>query len=298
MYEKILVPLNGSELAQVALPYAEELAGRLGSEVTLICVGKLAEDQQYDHMRQFYIQGIAEVTKRGIERYIKKPKEKAIKVESKILVGDPAEEIINYADKEDISLIVMATHTRPVITRWALGSIAEKVVRAAKQPVVLIRAKGTHPDVRKKGILKKVLVTLDGSKESEAVIPYIEELASKLKAEVVLLQVLTPRYLISDLEKLEHLESLRASAKDYIEKMEAWLKQKGITVKSEVREVMGNAAEEIIKFADEIQADVVAMSTHGHSGVSRWAFGSVTDKVLHTGNTPLLLVRTPEAGKE
>jgi len=300
MYEKILVPLDGSATAEVVLPYTEELAGRLGSEVTLIYVGESAEDQQYHHMHQFYVQGVVEVTKRGIERYIEKASGRAIKVESKVLVGDPAEEIVDYADKEDVGLIVMATHSRPVITRWALGSVAEKVARATKQPLALIRAKGTRPDVREKGILKKALVTLDGSKESEAVIPYIEELASKLKAEVILLQVLTPEYQIYyNIRQLEQLESLRASAKDYIEKMEAQLKQKGITVRSEVREAgMGTAAEEIIKLADEIQADVVAMSTHGRSGVSRWAFGSVADKVLHAGNTPLLLVRTPGAKTE
>jgi len=299
MYEKILVPLNGSEITEVALPYAEELAGRLGSEVTLIYVGELAQDQQYHRMHQFYVQGIVELTKRGIERYIEKASGRAIKVESKILAGDPAEEIVNYADKEDVGLIVMATHSRPVITRWALGSVAEKVARATKQPLVLIRARGARPDVREKNILKKVLVTLDGSKESEAVIPYIEELASKLKAEVILLQVLTPEYPTYNISQLKQLEQARTSAKDYIEKMEAQLKQKGIAVRSELRErLTGGAAEEIIKLADEMNADVVAMSTHGRSGVSRWAFGSVADKVLHAGNTPLLLVRTPGAGKD
>jgi nucleotide-binding universal stress UspA family protein len=296
MYDKILVPLDGSELAEVALPYAEELAGRLGSEGTLLYVSESAEGQ-YHRIPQFYMEETAKATRRGAERYLEKPEGKAIKVESAVLVGHPADEIVAYADKEDIGLIVMATHGRSGIKRLALGSVAEKVVRTAKQPVALIRAKGARPDVREKGMLNKALVPLDGSKESEAVIPYIEELASKLKGEVVLLQVLAQTYhVITGGEGIseipytdEEMEPLRASAGDYLKTVAGGLEGKGITTRSEVR--VGAVAEEIIKLADELYVDMVAMSTHGRSGVSRWAFGSIADKVLHAGNTPLLLVR-------
>ena len=99
---------------------------------------------------------------------------------------------------------------------------------------------------------------------------------------------------ISGIEKLEKQELARASAKDYLRAVEARLSEQGITVRSEVKTAgVGAIAEEIIKLSDEIEADVVAMSTHGRSGVSRWAFGSVTGEVLHAGNTPILLVRAP-----
>ena len=304
MYKKILVPLDGSELAEVALPYAEEMAGRLGVGVTLIYVTESAEDQSH-HMLQYYIHGMADATRHGAESHLKRPEGKEIKAESAILVGHPAEEIVNYADKEDIDLIVMATHGRSGIKRWGLGSIADKVVRAAKQPTLLIRADGSHPDVREKGILKEVVVPLDGSKESEAVIPYIEELASKLQAKVVLLQVLALSYhvyaggevVVTRFPYTEkEMEPLKAKAKDYLEKMGSLLKAKGVITRAEVR--IGDAAEEIIQLADEINADVVAMSTHGRSGLSRWAFGSVAGKVLYGGNTPILLVRTLVPGTE
>lgn len=277
MYARILVPLDGSELAEISLPYAEELAVRLGSEITLLSVSESHESESYNELLTYALK-MAEFTKNEVERNLAKLAGKAIKVDSKILVGHPAEEIVDYVDKADIDLIVMATHGRSGIGRWALGSVADKVVRATKRPVALIRAKGARPDVREKGILNKALVPLDGSKESEAVIPYIEELASKLKTEVVLLQVVV------------------ASVESYLEKVDSQLRGKGITVKSEVR--FGSVAEEIIKLADEIHADVVAMSTHGQSGVSRWVFGSVANRVLHEGNTPLLLVRTPGARTE
>ena len=299
MYERILVPLDGSQLAEVALPYAEELAGRLGSEVTLLSVSESDETESY-HEALTYIMRMAEPTKQGAERNLGKLVAKEVKVDSRALVGYPAEEVVDYAEKADIGLIVMSTHGQSGIRRWALGSVADKVVRATKRPVALIKAKGARPDVREKGILNKALVPLDGSKESEAVIPYIEELASKLKAEVVLLRVLTPDYAaVTSVGQVEQLESLKKSAKDYIEKVAAQLKQKGIVAKAEYREVMpGAEAKEIIKLADELYVDVVAMSTHGRSGVGRWVFGSITDRVLHEGNTPLLLVRTPGARTE
>jgi nucleotide-binding universal stress UspA family protein len=279
MYKKILVPLDISELSMVALPYAEQMAGRLGSEIILLSVSESAEAQDY-HKHQMHVETIINATKHNAERYLEKPGVKAIKVESVVLVGHPAEEIIDYADKEDIDLIVMATHGRSGIGRWALGSTVDKVMRATERPVALIRAKGVHPDVREKGILNKALVPLDGSKEGEAVIPYIEELASRLKAEVILLQVGSPK----------------ADTEDYLEKVGGRLKGKGITTRFEVR--VGDAAGEIIRFADEIDADLVAMSTHGRSGIGRWALGSVAERVLNAGNTPLLLVRAPGASTD
>jgi len=300
MYEKILVPLDGSELAELALPYAEELSGRLGSEVTLLAVTESAEVQDY-HKQQIYLQRRIDVAESGIKRYLEKPKGEEIKVKSAILVGHTAEEIVDYADKEDIGLIIMATHGRSGISRWALGSVADKVVRAAKQPVALIRAKGARNDLREGGILNKVLVPLDGSKESETIIPYIKELASRLKVELTLLMVVTKAYHVEavgeEMVQIPYTENemglLTANAGSYIQKMEDLLKGEGIATRTEIK--LGDAAEEIIKIADELRSDMVAMSTHGRSGISRWTLGSVANKVLHGGNTPVLLVNEPKA---
>jgi nucleotide-binding universal stress UspA family protein len=295
MYERILVPLDGSGLAEVALPYAEQLARRLGSDIYLIYVSESAEVPQH-YVHRFYLQKIGEATKEGARRVVGESAGKAIKIEPTVLVGHPAEEIVDYADKEDVSLIVMATHGRSGIRRWALGSVAEKVVRATDRPVALIRAKSGHAEVREKGAVNKVLVPLDGSIRGEAAIPYVEELAAKLKAEVTLVQVVPPIYLTPNTEQLKEQELFRLSAEDYINKVAAQFKHKGVTAKAELREVaVGTAAEEIIKLADEICADLVAMSTRGRTEVGPWAFGSVADRVLRHGNTPLLLVR-PRGG--
>ncbi|MFC2035609.1 universal stress protein [Chloroflexota bacterium] len=305
MYEKIIVPLDGSELATVALPYAEELSSSMGCNITLIYVG-VPTDHHSDHIYRSYISQMAQNTKEFAKKYVKKLENyPTINVESKFLFGDPAEEIINYAEKIDAHLIIMATHGQSGLKRWAMGSTANKVIRASRQPVWLIRGKRDNSDMREKGILGKALVPLDGSKESEAVIPFIVELASKLKAEIVLLHVLSLGHHAMAIcgEGYEYfyfneqqLASDKTTANRYLEKVVTQLKQRGVSAKSQVK--FGNVAEEIIQVAADMQADVIAMSTHGRSGIGRWIFGSVAEKILYEGNTPLLLVRSSGANIE
>ncbi|MBN1189259.1 MAG: universal stress protein [Dehalococcoidales bacterium] len=296
MFERILVPLDGSELAEVALPYATELAGRLASDVTLVYVGESPRDSN-QNIRESYMDKMLAATQRGVERFLEEPGKQEIQVKSEILFGYPAETIVDYAEKMDAGLIVMSTHGRSGLSRWTLGSVADKVIRATSRPVELIRAKGAQPDLREKGILLKALVPLDGSKEGESAIPYIQELAVKLKSDIILFQALSPAYSsasASGFERIDYpdqqMEEEKASAREYLVKVGAGLEQSGVTVESEIR--LGHAAEEIIKFADERQVDLVAISTHGRSGLSRWVFGSVAEKVLYEGNCPLLLVRS------
>jgi nucleotide-binding universal stress UspA family protein len=302
MYERILVPLDGSQLAELALPYAEELAGRLGSRITLLNVRESAEfADEYLHMRRFYVQKMAENAEQRIERRWGKPLAKKTKVNSEVLFGRPANEIIEYANRKKTDLIVMSTHGRTGVGRWAIGSVAYKVVKAASQPVYLIRANGTCPDMRKKDALNNVLVPLDGSKKSEAVVPFIEELASKLQARVTLLQALTPDYGVTSGRQLEQLESARASAQEYIENVASRFRQKGIVARTVLGEVVLDPTEvtrEITRYADETGANLVAMSATGRSASNRAPrdeytenLGSIAEKMVYSGNTPLLLVK-------
>ena len=151
---------------------------------------------------------------------------------------------------------------------------------------------------------EKILIPLDGSKIGEAALPYVEELVSKLsprvKVEVTLLQVvsLLTHYVVAGeavapityTEK--EMEQIQQEARDYLNTVGEGIRSKKVGVK--IRVGIGNAAEEIIKAADEINVDLIAMSTHGRHGISRWAFGSVTDKVLRGGHKPVLVVRVPK----
>jgi nucleotide-binding universal stress UspA family protein len=304
VYKRILVPLDGSPLAEIALPYAEELATHLGSEITLINVMGASENQDKPEHR-VYISKMTALTEQNIKKSPDSTREK-VKVTSAIIgapgLRHPAEEIVEYAVKENISLIIIATHGRTGISRWALGSTANKVARASKCPVLLIRATA---DVPKNIHLEKILVPIDGSKPGEAVLPYVENLASKLKIGVSLLNVVEPPYHIyqyseepgfyggSGIVRIpyseEELKPLKVVAEKYVEGVRKKLGEEGIKTSIEVR--TGSPGEEIILAEKEIRPDIVAMSTHGHSGFGRWEHGSVADKVLHAGNTPLLLVR-------
>ena len=297
MYKKILVPLDGSELAETALSYAKEIAEKMDSVVRLISVVE-SPQSKYSHVLQYYIQGMADaINTHNVKSRLKEIKEKKIKVGSTILFGHAADEIVDYADSENIDLIVMATHGYSGIKRWAIGSVADKVIRVAKQPVLLIRPKSRQAYNLKEFTIKEILMPLDGSNESEAVIPHIEEFACKIQAKVVTLTVLTLVYYIhaggDAVVKIpfteEEMEPLKEKSKDYLEKVNSRLEGKGIVAQSEIR--VGQIAEEIIKLANEDNVGMIAMTTHSRSGVSRWALGSITTKVLDATSKPILLVK-------
>jgi nucleotide-binding universal stress UspA family protein len=313
MFKRLLVPLDGSKLAEVALPYAEETARHLGSEVILINVRTPIENLDKPEQRE-YLTIMAATTEQNIKKSTDKPQGEKVKVASAVigsltLLNHPAEEIVDYAEKENISLIVMATHGNTGIKRWALGSTANKVARTCKCPILLIRANTGAP---KSVHLGQMLVPLDGSIQSEAVLSYVENLASKLKTRVNLINIVEPPYHIypypagvgyfggEGLVRVpyndEELKPMKEVAEKYIKSVSDKLTAEGIKTSYEVR--TGSPGEEIIKAEGDIHPDIVAMSTHGHSGFGRWDHGSVADKVLHAGNSPLLLVRPKqESGK-
>ena len=154
----------------------------------------------------------------------------------------------------------------------------------------------------------KILIPLDGSKIGEAALPYVNaflsELSPRVKIEFILIRVvsLLTHYVVAGEAATpifyteKEMEQIQQEARDYLNRVGEGVRSKKVSVK--IRIGMGNAADEIIKAADEINVDLIAMSTHGRHGISRWAFGSVTDKVLRGGHKPMLTVRvSKEAAK-
>lgn len=151
---------------------------------------------------------------------------------------------------------------------------------------------------------QKILIPLDGSKTGEAAVDYVADMVSKLsagqKAVVTLLYVVatTVQMIVAEAATVsvpyteKDLKQIKKRAMEYLNEAAARLRKKGAIVKCKV--VAGKAADEIIKTEAVIKADLVAMSTHGRSGFSRWAFGSVTDRVLRGGTVPVLMIRARE----
>ncbi len=293
MYKRMLVPLDGSELSEIVFPYAKELAGRLDLEVILLHVHHSEEGEALP-LHQAYIERKAEIMKRQVEEAQQKAGirqgDKAVQVRGELVLGHPAEEILNYAENNDIDLILMATHGRSGIKRWVLGSVAEKVLRASKIPVWLVRAGIPEEIVYDEWTRRTMLVPLDGSELAEAVLPHVKALAKQRGAEpveVVLFGVCVP--LVESGYYIPDVAMTLREMKEYLAKVGKRLKDTGLSVRSEVRK--GKPAEQIIEYASKNPFNLIVMSTHGRSGLGRWVFGSVADKVLHGASSPILLVR-------
>lgn len=214
-----------------------------------------------------------------------------------------ATEILRYADENNVSLIVMSRHGASDESSWFLGSIADKVLRATKQSVLLIKAPASDAALKRKQLLKRVLIPLDGSRTGETVIPSAEVLARALGTELVLIRVVVPSSLQRDsfhgfidatMEELvtqaeKGQEDRKASATEYLKSVEKPLKEGGLATSVVV--LLGSPPDKIIDYAKENEVDLISMSSHGRSGISRWVFGSITDKVLQTGDTPVMVVR-------
>ena len=311
MYKRMLVPLDGSELAEVVFTYAKELAGRLSLDVTLLHVCSPTE-QELAPMHRSYTEHMAGIVKLQVEAIQKKvgiqPGGKAVEVRGELVVGYPAEEILSYADENDIDLILMSTHGRSGIRRWAMGSVADKVLRASKVPVWLVRAGIPEEVVYDKWPSRTILVPLDGSELAESVLPHVEAVAKQRGAEIVdviLLRVCEPPIISSDYPEAimplsweEHVEQQMALCKraseKYLASVEKRLKDAGLKVRSEAlvgKPPLGNPANEIIDYANRNPFNLIVMATHGRSGISRWAYGSVAARVLLGVSSPLFLVR-------
>jgi nucleotide-binding universal stress UspA family protein len=155
-------------------------------------------------------------------------------------------------------------------------------------------------------MFERILLPLDGSTVGETALPAVEELALKLtpstRVELVLLQILTDltHYILAGETSTsvpyteQEVAEIKESLAKYLEKIADGLKGKGLTVRTIVT-TSSSAAEEILRVADEVKADLIAMATHGRHGLSRWAFGSVADRVLRESAVPVLIVRVPKA---
>lgn len=290
MQERILIPLDGSKAAEIVLPYAEEIAAKVGAEIVLASVSEFRA-ADVDQLYRSYLERIAEQAQSRLRD--RGAKEKA-KVQSKVLLGKPANEILRCADEDDVSLIAMASRGSSGGGPWLLGNIAAKVLQATIKPVLLIRAPASDAALKQERLVKRILTPLDGSKEGEATVPYTEMLARQLDAELVLFHVLEPVtarafYYESEAYVAQDEETRRASATSYLAGVATSLQTKGVDASIAVES--GAPAERIIAYAGANAIDLIAMSTHGRSGIGRWVFGSVTDKVLHAGDTPVLTAR-------
>ncbi len=290
MKGRILVPLDGSPLAERALPSAVILGKELPAELLLLQAVSAPEDcsrqegeslvRRLEAEAHLYLAEIAGTLGGN-----------GLKVSWAVEKGPAAESIVDYG--ADTGLTVMATHGRSGARRWTRGSVAERVLQASSSPVLMIcafqPAIGAHPEQ-----WRRILVPLDGSSVAEKVLTPVSSIARAMRVEIVLLRVSivqTSGEFQGDLliPLVGNLQTADAIAQAYLEETAAGLESDGLQVTTTVQR--GAVAETIVDYAQDHQVDLIAMCTHGQTQSGRWALGRVSDRVLRSGCHPLLLTR-------
>ena len=295
MLQHLLVPLDGSPLAETVLPACAWLARTLGANVTLLHVIERAAPAAVHGVRHLTEPGEADayldVTARAlgsgfrITRHVHVPGEK-----------DVAQSIVDHATEQDADLIVLSTHGRGGLRHRLFGSIAQRVAAKGTVPVLLLTPGGAQGPASLAG--RMVLVPLDGQSAHEQGIPMAAELARHFGAALHLLVVvptlgtLTPeqaatgQLLPGATAALLELDQLHAGA--YVEGHVARLAADGFEVTGEI--ARGSPTEVILETAARVSADIIVLGTHGRVGMDAFWTGSIAPRVARRADFPLLLV--------
>lgn len=299
MFSRMLIPLDGSRTAEKVLPYARALGGVLKIPVELLTVVDIGEmAAQITASKARFLDTMVADAERASLEYLKAVGARATGVNIKWTVdkGRAADAIIEKAAADKNVLVAMATHGRSGLNRWMLGSVVEKVLRGCENPLLLVRA-SEDVDAGAKIGLKSVIVPLDGSELAERVLPSVVTLAKAMDLEVVLFRAYNIPYTVysgtdgySAIDFEELIAGVKSEAVEYLEKHTAELKRQGLARVSYVTKE-GFSADEIIALGRATPDNLIAMCSHGRSGVKRWVLGSVTETVVRHSGDPVLVVR-------
>jgi nucleotide-binding universal stress UspA family protein len=296
MFKHLLVPLDGSRLAEAALPAAASLSEKLDARVTLVHVIERRAPQEIHGERHLSDPGEAWA-------YLSQVADRAFppgaRVEEHVHtaeVSDVARSIVEHADELGPDLVVMCTHGRGGLRTWLWGSIAQQVIALRETPVLLIQPDGAAATPA--FACRRLLVPLDGNPEHEQGLAVAAALAEACSAELYLLMVVPTLSTLSGesgttarllpTATSAWLDMSEESAEAHLHQKAADLRASGLQVTAEV--YRGDPARAIVRTAQQVRADLVVMGTHGKSGMEAFWSGSVAAQVSSRSHTPLLLV--------
>ena len=225
------------------------------------------------------------------------------KITKELVIGHPISEIFSYIQIKNVDLVIMATHGRSGIANLIMDSVAKKVVRGSKVPVLLIKTNKGKVETRDgdSGITRKVLIPLDGSKLNESVISLIQAFISQFgdkRSEIILLSVYEPSSIRSS-HSVVKSEAVRAASvnsfkhrrevNQYLSDLAEQVRNDGFNVSTKL--IIGKPAEKIREQAHESGVSLIAMVTHGRSGITKMAYGSIAEAVVRNSSIPVLLIR-------
>ena len=292
MIKRILLPLDGSRFAEAALPLAQSLAAAGNMELHLVLVHEAlpsVDEETYEELLAW--------ARKGEDRYLTDVAARIGTTDepcpSALLQGVPAEAIAQYAQEHAIDLLVLGTHGWGAVKRFWLGSVADRLIRECRVPVLLARPSEDGTAIAR---IQSMVVALDRSGFGEAVLPIVAELALTLNAEITLLQVVQPHLQAQSIPEgyvtpwdPAIIEQLSQEATAYLGAVAAGLRERGCRVVTRVT-VGGVVANTILEQAER-EAGIVALATHGKEGVARLLLGSVADKVIRGSRSAVLVAR-------
>jgi nucleotide-binding universal stress UspA family protein len=282
MYRKLIVPLDGSAKVEGVLPFIDDLTEKFNSEIVLIGVSAV-RTINVPRLLSAYIENIAD-----------KIRSKGIQVQARLLPGNPGEEIINFANNNRDGILVMASYGGSGSGHWLLGDLIGKITLRTFIPVLLIPEKRLNPD-NLSSRFKRILVPLDTSLDGEAALPWAVELSKKANSKIFLLHVISsiyktyglPDYAVNFEKQL--FETLRNEGEKYLKDITGSLTKENLDAVYHI--TAGTPAEKIFTYAEEHLIDLIAISTHGRTGIKRFVLGSVARQVIFSTDIPVLLIR-------
>lgn len=300
MDRTILVPLDGSATSEAVLPYVVTIAKGMDCEVTLLyavdLTPMLMATTTNAPLAVGYLEDFERQARESGQEYLRQQCRRleglGVRCATLVEVGRPADVILQHDERDSPWLIALSTHGRSGLARLVLGSVASRLLQTARSPLLLVRPRDeTLPAVAR---LDEVIVPLDASPLAEGVLPLVVDLASGLRLAVTLVQALpTASQLYMGTEIVAHpadiLERAEQAVREYLQGVASRLEQQGLQAHLEV--LSGEAGSAIVEFARQRPHNIIAMTTHGRSGLGRWVLGSVTDKVVRSSGDPVVVVR-------
>jgi len=262
---RVLVPLDGSAAAEGILDAVQRLIG--ASESATVYLLRVLETPQGGAAADTAI----EEARAYLEQVAQRFRCPHCEFEAHVRPGEAASEILSLSEEVQADLIAMSTHGRSGVERWIRGSVAERVLRNSRVPLLIVNP---FDATRWETGFQRVLVPLDGSERALAALPLAESVARRFESNLVLLHAIDPDGRPGD------MNALQAQV--------ARLEERGFQARLDLPQ--GSAEERILDAVEQDGAQLLVMTSHGMTGLARWAYGSVAEKVLRHCRCPLLLV--------
>lgn len=297
MIHHILVPLDGSELAECVLPHLMAIAPITGARVTLIHVlernlSRNGNAMPFDllswHMQKQESQSY-------LDRITERLQKLDLLVEQVTLEGNPAETLIEFARNNNVDLVLLSSHGRAGLSEWNVSSVVQKILLRSYKSILLIRAyTSPPPEVQ----YKRLFLALDGSTRAEYILPFAMSLAQAQQSNVILGMVIqkpqpVQRFPLSEEDAAwlqQFTEKNQTEATRYLDQLATQLALKSVA--SEVKiAVSDNALGAVYDMAEDSDVDLIMIAAHGFSGERRWPYGSIAASLIAYGRTPLMILQ-------